>query len=284
MDQVVDVMADEPTTVDLASQGMALAMREMMANGPARPTHAPPVTMTRAELLEQKAREAEGLPSRVEDAQRVVALEKSVNTILEQNAQLLHILASGNHGPPTRASSNHVPDHLRQEAIPAKSSNSSATLKTSPSDYLDEVPLRLVNEDDCFPGEEDDEDEIEEPVAKVPAPGLPLGRDASFLIQQTKQFLATKDSHKFFRSLLANGVHKNIGYTGWLPAQKLLFDKHFRDLLTNENLLVSLCNLIMTFTNGPTVSARGAASLIAAVVGFISLYMVSNDYLPKREQ
>jgi hypothetical protein len=269
-----EALTGDPVTVDVDrnAEAMAMAMREMMANGPTRPTHEKAPTMTRAELAQQKAREAAGLPSNLTEANRVLALESKVDKLVD----LLTIFSQGQTPspamPPDTSSPPPGPSH--PAVIPAKRSSRSANLLTDPSTYLDEAfeaPLGVHPE---APEIEEPDDWVENLPESPPPPVChPFEALANALTERTKTFLAGKDSSKFFRALLANGIHKNVGYTGWPAAFRVQFDRHFRDLLTNERFVRDVCEKVVRFSNGPSVSEKGAASLVTAMAGFISLYL-----------
>lgn len=96
---VVDPYQAEPE-VDVMAQGMAQTASYMAANGPTRPIHRRRASViTKAQLEEQKMNEAAGLPSNLDEASRVLDLEKKVQSVDSKLEQILGLLAP-NVAPP----------------------------------------------------------------------------------------------------------------------------------------------------------------------------------------
>lgn len=92
-------MMPSSESIDEIGQGLSQSIRYMAKNGPTRPVQKVPARMiTRSQLEEQKMNEAQGLPSNLEDASRVIALEKTVsnlNTNMDKIASLLGQVVRG---------------------------------------------------------------------------------------------------------------------------------------------------------------------------------------------
>jgi hypothetical protein len=159
---------------------------------------------------------------------------------------------------------------------------SSATLKTKPSDYLPEASRPQPFPDDPETDEDDPDAtrdiegwEAAPPDELVAAPDVvPTEALAEALAARTQEFLSRKDSHKFFRSLVVNGIHKNCAYSSWPADFRKQFDARFNELLTNTNFIREVCRKVVNFAQGPVVSEKGAASLASAIAGFVALYMI----------
>ncbi len=99
--------------MDAASRGMANAQHYMAANGPPFPIQLQrnlnqPKIMTQAQLEEQKMNESQGLPSNLDEASRVVALEGKMETMSGGINAILQHLQGG--PPPT--------PQVRPDAVP----------------------------------------------------------------------------------------------------------------------------------------------------------------------
>lgn len=90
-DQSGEAVEMDPEAI--AAEGLGYAYRDMAKNGPIRPTHIGRArTMTKAQLATQKANEAEGLPSNLDEAQRVKDLEGKVASIETGVCNILELL------------------------------------------------------------------------------------------------------------------------------------------------------------------------------------------------
>lgn len=86
-------MPVESVEVNIVSEGLERAMSYMSKNGPLRPIQrfqAPKITQQ--QLEEQKMNEAQGLPSNLDEASRVVALEKTVSNLNSNMAKITDLL------------------------------------------------------------------------------------------------------------------------------------------------------------------------------------------------
>lgn len=82
---------DQPEpVVDEVNQGLALTMAHMIQNGPTRPIQRGQAkTMTKDQYKEQMMNEERGLPSNLDEASRVVALEQKIENVNQKLAQIL---------------------------------------------------------------------------------------------------------------------------------------------------------------------------------------------------
>jgi len=107
--------------MDVASQGMTNSLRYMQSNGPTYPIQLKrnlrqPTTMTQAQLEEQKMNESQGLPSNIDEASRVVALEGKIETMEGGINAILQHLQGGQ--PPTPQARPAVVPPVRTSLLP----------------------------------------------------------------------------------------------------------------------------------------------------------------------
>lgn len=93
-------MPAESVEVDEVSEGLARGVSYMARNGPVRPVQKVPARMiTRQQLEEQKMNEAAGLPSNLDEASRVVALEKKILNMSTNMDKILQLLSQPSNAP-----------------------------------------------------------------------------------------------------------------------------------------------------------------------------------------
>lgn len=103
-------MQAESVEVDVVSQGLARSISYMANNGPVRPVQKVPArVMTQHQLEEQKMNEAQGLPSNLEEASRVVALEGIVTNLNESVGKMSRLLSQVIQGQPSNAPATQPP-------------------------------------------------------------------------------------------------------------------------------------------------------------------------------
>lgn len=99
--QPANPMYQQGSEVDGMNQGLAQAVAYMAKNGPMQPVHRRRAkTMTQTQLEEQKMNETAGLPSNLDEATRVVALEQRVQSMDSKLDQIVGALTGNPVAPP----------------------------------------------------------------------------------------------------------------------------------------------------------------------------------------
>lgn len=167
----------ESTEVEVVSEGLAQSMQWMASNGPTRPIHRGRARMmTKTQLEEQKMNEATGLPSNLDEASRVQALETMVSNLNDNMGKMATILTKMAEGQPPKVEYVDPPNYPSPEqgppptplenpvAKPLDSSAPNGTLAAvlNPPTYQPPVPPMVT------------ETPVPQPPVSPPATSLPV--------------------------------------------------------------------------------------------------------------
>jgi hypothetical protein len=282
----------------IASMGVGMSQAYMSRNGPTQPHHRRPrVTMTKAQLEEQKMNEAQGLPSNLDEASRVVELEAKL-------ARMEALLSGGTRPAPPPVQSPPIlnpspiplsPDIRNPQTLPESvmslqpppipgplvpslndSESSTAlkrrvvklsngqTMEVAPVSMGPTVEQELVEQ----PGEVSTEDLwVEEPE---PIKNDPKVEKLAWMIGEVVKFLRDRDPLLFFRRVLPKTVSRQVGYSAWPKGLQERFCVHFKTLLTDPVFIKSQVATALSFEFGHGLSPRKIAELIVLSAGFMA--------------
>lgn len=268
----------EVTPDAVAAEAMAFSQRYMAANGPAQPRHLrKQVTMTKAQLEEQKMNEAQGYPSNLSEANRMKSLENQMTAIQGMLSQLAD-----------QRSAQPIPVQQQQSAVPTQSSPAPALVASSaPSPkrsvrlsngQVKELPDREPQSDSTtnFPmslGEtpsDGGEDLWGEGVTVEDVVNDPNAEKVATMCQMVREYLLKKDSLTFFRRANSQIISRHAGYQGWGPQLKAQFTQRFKETLTDPVFLKNIVEKVLSMEMGYALAPQKVAEMAVMAAGWIS--------------
>jgi hypothetical protein len=238
----------EQAMAGVQDQLLGMAARHMAENGPIQPAHRllkNQPTMTKAQLEQQKANEAAGLPSNLTEASRVTALESR----LEKLTGLIEQIAGNVPSSPAP-----VPNPIRETQPPLASGGSSTESPIVTG--MGAVPETPAKEDSLLDEGWDPEPDID-----------PFAEKVQLMCQQTREFLNGKDIHQRFRRAITT-VGRAFGYDGWDQELKDGFNKEFKTIITDPIFLKRLVEKVLRMQMGHAVGPNKVAQLAVVTAGY----------------
>ena len=272
---------------DEMSVAQSLMARDVADNEPLRPVHArPKTTITKAQLLQQKAMEAaeqgQALPT---GPSRMDALEAQMNTLTTVMTNLVQILSPK--GPPT-------------QGPPDSTSSTSGSATRSPNETVAPQTEYVVPQATNLPGplsasstaprpavipafspdQDDDSDAIEadpatmdvwEPTQPKGVQSTPGGsEDISAFAKKVREVFATKDLMPVWRRTLT-AVGAQFKITRWPDTLRRAWYTNLQELVRDQRTIEKACGHILSFEHGGVVSPESAAVFVLACAGFTAL-------------
>lgn len=268
---------------DLMSQAQELAVRDMAANGPARPVHSRPTkTITRGQLLAQRAQESleTSLKAAENKPDRLTLLEGKLDRLTDAVLKLATVATQTEDQPPP------VVDQVQFTDMPVETNwNDGCSASESP------VQLPSPTQEPRRPGPLSvggaqqvravPVTQADEGVSVVVPAVQPVGQEqteavlevipsSELLAEQVTAFFGRKDVLKNWRTMLTL-VGKPFAMSRWPEDLQARFLEFVRGALNDRRFSEKICAHIRTFEQGQVVSDQAAAMLVLACAGFSAL-------------
>ncbi len=307
VDVAMNVDTGQPVEMDemaVSAEGTMFSQRYMANNGPLRPAHAGVKTMTKAQLGEQKMREAQGYPSNEDESAKVKELETKVNQMATGIDAILAklggpsspaspVLASPNpevspsHGGPPgswpirMSEPQSLSPTVQPESTPLSDGRTVRTLSLGPASSTETLEMSQVPESpqvvetppepsDIWTDEPDPvaemRDEQLEPVTETR--NDPKTERVQILVEQVYEFLGTHDVDRTWRRILSKGFHRHIGFGAWPRAFRGEFKKRFEGFLKDSQFVTEICRKVLNTEYGPALGVGHVATFVVGTAGF----------------
>lgn len=310
---IVDASGGNPQTVEvdadmIAAEGLMLAERQMLKNGPSRPNRGHQKLMTKAQFKEQEMNEAMGYPSNLEEAEKTKSLEKKVAGLESGIAEILSRLSGGTnvvvpqlcYPPPVQSSpSQSFPATLQRKVVrpvrvtrpvskPPVLTETLTTMNQATQEVHEEspidsepftsrrTPLNLGTTDqENRLGLVDSDYHLENPDMWIEQPASEVEVDPKIerlarLLVEVTAYLTTHDCRVFFSNILTRTISRHLGFNSWNVNVRAWFLESFKTILADPVFLRGQILGVMCTEMGHALSVKKIAELCIAAGGFLA--------------
>jgi hypothetical protein len=268
----------EPEAEASVAEGMAFAARDIMLNGPIRPTHRGVRTITKEEYNKLHGTTSQKESKKIAELEtKVSSIEAGISAIMDHLKGRSSPEPTPPNPPPIDEPETTEPDRppttFERPPTARMSLGVQGGIQDDSPSPLDETPGVDLDDPDDSVGWDDIVSVPDEPETPRADQGVVrLQR----LVEGVAQFMQTNDVHKFFRRHVA-GIHRNLGYNNWDSAFRGEFDSRLAGFLKDSQFVTSMCRSILRFEGGECIGEKQAASFIVATAGFTAFALCGID-------